>query len=52
MLAAPSLALPFKLTVDTSDAGAGAVLLQDRPDGVEHPASCDLLTCLFLSSAD
>ena len=30
---------PFKLSVDASDAGAGAVLLQDGDDGVEHPVS-------------
>ena len=28
---------PFKLSVDASDAGAGAVLLQEGDDGVEHP---------------
>ncbi len=37
VLAAPVYDRAFKLAVDASDAGAGAVLLQDGPDGVEHP---------------
>lgn len=39
VLAAPVFDRPFKLAVDASDAGAGAVLLQDGNDGVEHPVS-------------
>ena len=27
----------FKLMVDASDIGAGAILLQEQPNGVEHP---------------
>lgn len=30
---------PFKLAVDASDTGIGAVLLQEGSDGVEHPVS-------------
>ena len=26
--------------VDASDVGSGAVLLQEREDGVDHPVSC------------
>ena len=37
VLAAPDFSRPFKLAVDASDTGAGAVLLQDNPDGVELP---------------
>ena len=39
VLAAPAFERPFKLAVDASDAGAGAVLLQDGDDGIEHPVS-------------
>lgn len=37
MLATPNFDQPFKLAVDASELGAGAVLLQDGGDGVEHP---------------
>lgn len=37
VLAAPVYDRTFKLAVDASDVGAGAVLLQDGLDGVEHP---------------
>ncbi|XP_063061560.1 uncharacterized protein LOC134454470 isoform X2 [Engraulis encrasicolus] len=37
LLAAPRLDRPFKLQVDASKVGAGAVLLQDDVNGVEHP---------------
>ena len=39
VLVAPVFERPFKLAVDASDAGAGAVLLQDGDDGIEHPVS-------------
>lgn len=41
MLAAPDLARPFKLEVDASAVGAGAVLLQEDANGVDH------LVCYF-----
>ena len=37
VLRAPDFGSPFKLAVDASDAAAGAVLLQDDDEGVEHP---------------
>lgn len=37
VLSAPDFKRPFKLAVDASDVGAGAVLLQDDDDGVEDP---------------
>ena len=39
VLVVPVFERPFKLAVDASDAGAGAVLLQDGDDGIEHPVS-------------
>lgn len=39
VLAAPVFDHPFKLVVDVSDVGAGAVLLQDDENGFEHPIS-------------
>lgn len=39
VLAAPVFRRPFKLAVDASETGAGAVLLQDDDGGVEHPIS-------------
>lgn len=37
VLSAPMYDRAFKVAIDASDAGAGAVLLQDGHDGVEHP---------------
>ncbi len=37
VLSAPNFALPFKLQVDASSVGAGAVLLQEDRDGIDHP---------------
>uniref|UniRef100_A0A1A8I1B8 Gypsy retrotransposon integrase-like protein 1 n=1 Tax=Nothobranchius kuhntae TaxID=321403 RepID=A0A1A8I1B8_NOTKU len=39
ILAAPDLSRPFKIEVDASDAGAGAVLLQQDANGLDHPVS-------------
>ena len=37
VLKAPDFGKAFKLAVDACDLGAGAVLLQEEDDGVEHP---------------
>lgn len=37
VLSAPNFTLPYRLRVDASLSGAGAVLLQDDSCGVEHP---------------
>lgn len=37
VLATPVYDRAFKLAIDASDAGAGAVVLHDGPDAVEHP---------------
>jgi len=36
---APRLSRPFKIQVDASNVGAGAVLLQEDDSGVERPVS-------------
>ncbi len=33
----PDISCPFKLEVDASDVGAGAILVQEDADGVDHP---------------
>ena len=37
VLLAPSLYKEFELPIDTSDVGAGSVLLQEDDNGVDHP---------------
>lgn len=37
MLIAPNFSFPFKIDVDASATGAGAVLLQEDQHGVDHP---------------
>ena len=37
ILASPNFDLPFKMAVDASNIGAGAVLLQSDESGVDHP---------------
>lgn len=39
VLSAPDFSLPFKLEVDASTVRAGAVLLQEDEQGIDHPVS-------------
>ena len=39
VLVAPDFSKPFKFKVDASMDGAGAVLLQEDVDGIDHPVS-------------
>lgn len=38
-MSAPNFSLPFKLEVDASAVGAGAVLLQEDSQGIDHPVA-------------
>ena len=37
VLVAPNFNVPFKLFVDACDIGVGGVLLQEDPQGIDHP---------------
>ena len=37
VLRVPDFCRPFKLIVDASDAGGGAVLIQEEEEGIDHP---------------
>ena len=39
VIAAPDYRRPFKLAVDASDVGCGAVLFQEDDSGLDHPVS-------------
>ena len=39
VLVAPDFSKPFILTIDTSNVGAGAVLMQEDSRGIDHPLS-------------
>ena len=41
VLTALKFAVPFKLEVDASGKGAGTILIQEDPAGIDHPV------CLF-----
>ncbi|CAB3995666.1 Hypothetical predicted protein [Paramuricea clavata] len=45
VLSAPDFSRPFKLAVDASDIAAGAVLLQEDNDGIDHPVA--YFSCKF-----
>lgn len=45
MLSAPDFSIAIKLEVDASEMGAGAVLLQEDKDGINHPV------CYFFTSS-
>ena len=39
VLKSPDYEKPFKLIIDSSDVGTGAVLVQEASDGLDHPVS-------------
>ena len=48
VLVAPNFSKPFILTIDASDVGAGAVLMQEDSRGLDHPLS--YFSCKFNDS--
>ena len=48
VLVAPNFSKPFILTIDASDVGAGAVLMQEDLNGIDHPIS--YFSCKFKDS--
>ena len=47
VLVAPNFTKPFILTIDASDVGAGAVLMQEDLNGIDHPVSYFSCKCKF-----
>ena len=49
VLSASNFSRPFKLAVDASDIAAGAMLLQEDPDGVDHPVCYNHVIYLYIT---
>ena len=39
VLKSPDYEKPFQLIIDSIDVGTGSVLVQEAPDGLDHPVS-------------